>query len=102
MSNYKITRTRYGSGWLEEFNAALAILDISEDIKEKIVSEANISRNRSGGVASYYYYKIADRTLEAINEGRTPPFPLVEWNEEQKIIHAAKLKRGLPESAFNV
>jgi len=33
MSNYKITRTRYGSGWLEEFNAALAILDISEDPK---------------------------------------------------------------------
>ena len=55
-------------------------------------------RNRRGGVASQYYYSVANRVIDDLNAGREPRFENVEWNEQFKKAHAARLRRGLTEA----
>ncbi len=97
-----LKKTVSGSGWLEEFNDQLYDFDISEELEAAIKSEANIMRNRFGGVASQYYYSVANRVIDDLNAGREPRFENVEWNEQFKKAHAARLRRGLTEAELNV
>ena len=98
----RLKKTIFGGGWLEEFNDQLSSLGLSEELKDAIESEANISRNRRGGVASQYYYDVANRVIDDLNAGREPRFENVEWNEQFKKAHAARLRRGLTEAELNV
>lgn len=93
----RLKKTIFGEGWLEEFNDQLSALGLSEELKDAIESEANISRNRRGGVASQYYYSVANQVIDDLNAGREPRFENVEWNEQFKKAHAARLRRGLTE-----
>jgi hypothetical protein len=97
-----LERTVFGVGWIKEFNDQLSALGLSEELEKAINSEANIARNRRGGVASHYYYDVANRVIDDLNAGREPRFENVEWNEQFKKAHAARLRRGLTEAELNV
>jgi hypothetical protein len=98
----RLKKTAIGGGWLEEFNDQLFNLELTEELEAAIKSEANISRNRNGGVASSYYYSVANRVIDDLNAGREPRFENVEWNEQFKKAHAARLRRGLTEEELAV
>lgn len=98
----RLKKTIFGEGWLEEFNDQLSALELSEELKDAIMSEANISRNRRGGVASEYYYSVANRVIDDLNAGREPRFQNVDWNERFKKGHAARLRAGITEEELAV
>jgi hypothetical protein len=93
-----LEQTIIGLGWLDEFESQLDNLGLSEKLVRSIKSEANISRNRSGGSPSSIYYHVANDVIASINNGRTPQFKNVEWNNEFKVRHAARLEAGVSES----
>jgi hypothetical protein len=97
-----LEKTVIGAGWLDEFESQLDDLELSEELVSSIKSEANIAHNRSGGSPSSIYYHVANDVIASINNGRTPRFENVEWNEDFKIRHAARLKSGLSESELSV
>jgi hypothetical protein len=93
----RLVQTIAGLGWDEEYQSQLDDLELSEEILEKIESEAMISWNKVGGTASYLFYKSANSVIDAINNDEEPSFPQTEWNEQFKIRHEARLKAGLSE-----
>jgi len=97
-----LTKTVFGAGWTEEFNRQLDELELSEELVRAIKSEANIAWGRSGGSPSAIYYHVANDVIYSINNGRTPRFEHIAWNEEFKIRHAARLKAGLSERELSV
>ena len=93
----RLKQTIAGLGWDEEYEEQLANLELPKETLEKIEDEAMISWNMAGGVASYHYYKSANKVIDAINNNEEPTFPHTEWNEQFKIRHEARLKAGLSE-----
>jgi len=98
----RLKQTIAGAGWDEEYQAQLANLELSEEVLENIESEAMISWNRAGGSPSMYFYRSANRVIDAINNNEELSFPQIEWNEQFKIRHAERLKRGLTEEELTV
>ena len=91
----KLKRSPYFSGVDRHLKYKPYMDQLPEETQRLVRSESTIAWNRSGGQPSGHFIRALNNTIDALNQGREPQFPNVEFNRAYIARQKAEREAGV-------